>query len=141
MINIENKMLKVSQDSKNKMNQTEYNHTFSAKQQGYDLLDKNYYSKLTDQQLLSLANNIMSPDTSLDKFQYKYKNNRYKDEILKVYEDDMKRDFKLKKSIESMKKSKEINSPKMMISESPANNKNLPLNVKKAMEFYNQLNN
>ena len=141
MINIENKMLKMSQDNKNKNNQTEYNHTFSAKQQGYDLLDKNYYSKLTDQQLLGLANNLMSPDTSLDKFQYKFKNNRYKDEILRVYEDDMKRDLKLKKSIESMKKSNEINIPGVIVTESPANNKSLPLNVKKAMEYYNQLNN
>jgi hypothetical protein len=83
----------------------------------------------------------MSPDISLDKFQYKFKNNRYKDEILRVYEDDMKRDLKLKKSIESMKKSNEINIPGVIVTESPANNKNLPLNVKKAMEYYNQLNN
>ena len=74
---------------------------------GYDLLDKNCFHKISDQQLLDLANNIISPDASLDKFQLKYKNNRYKEDMIRVCEDDMKRDFKLKRTIENNRKSKE----------------------------------
>ena len=105
---------------------------------GYDLLDKNCFHKISDQQLLDLANNIISPDASLDKFQLKYKNNRYKEDMIRVCEDDMKRDFKLKRTIENNRKSKESD---YVITESASQITKLPKNVLKAMDYYNKLNN
>ena len=102
------------------------------------MLDKNCFSKISDLQLLNIANNIISPDASIDKFQLKYKNDRYKEDMVKVCEEDMKREFKLKKSIETLKKSRETDHINTAI-ESPFTK--LPKNIKKAMEYYTQLNN
>jgi hypothetical protein len=122
-------------------NSSPFKQTFNAKPSGYDMLDKNLYSRMTEQQLLNLANNIISPDASLETFQSKYKkNDRYKEEIVRVCEEDMKKDFKLKKSIESLRRSKETSN--YLNTDSAVNSsKAVPSNVKKAIEYYNQLNN
>lgn len=145
MINIDNKINKIiNKDTKtNKIIKGNKHNTIPVNTKSnspYELLDKNYFSKISDQQLLKMANNIISPDASLDKFQLKYKNDRYKEEIVRVYDDDIKQNFKFQKSIDNLKKSKEIGNNCLNTESSFQSKNKIPQNIKNALEYYNILN-